>query len=135
MNCAYVVAACFVLSLAFAAAAPAPAQTDLGKRVTINVTQVAPSEVFDLLARELDCTITVDPAVKKPLTLKGVDMPVTDILIMICRSIECEYRFDGKNLFIKPLSASRTHQVASMGEHSRKLESRLPTGMRLTARR
>jgi hypothetical protein len=129
MNRAYVVAACLVLALAIAAAPPASAQTNLGRRVTIDVTQVAPQEVFELLARALDCTITVDPAVKKPLTLRVVDMPVTDILSMICRSIECEYRFDGKNLFIKPLSASRRRQIASMEKHSRKLDSRLPTGM------
>ena len=127
MNRACVAAAC--LALAIAAALPASAQTNLGRRVTIDVTQVAPREVFELLARTLDCTITVDPAVKKPLTLRVVDMPVTDILTMICRSIGCEYRFDGKNLFIKPLSASRRRQIASMEEHSRKLESRLPTGM------
>ena len=128
MNRAYVMAACVILSIAVAP--PASAQTDLGKRVTINVTQVAPREVFELLARELGCTITVDPAVKKPLTLQVVDTPVTDVLTVICRSIDCEYRFDGKNLFIKPLSASRRRQVASMEEHSRKLESRLPAGTR-----
>jgi len=127
MNRAYVMAACVILSIAVAP--PASAQTDLGKRVTINVTQVAPREVFELLARELGCTITVDPAVKKPLTLQVVDTPVTDVLTVICRSIDCEYRFDGKNLFIKPLSASRRRQVASMEEHSRKLESRLPANM------
>ncbi len=130
MNRARVVAACFILSLGIAVAMLVSAQTDLGKRVTINVTQAAPREVFELLARELGCTITVDPGVKKPLTLQVVDMPVTDVLTVICRSIECEYRFDGKNLFIKPLSASRRRQVASMEEHSRKLESRLPADMR-----
>lgn len=127
MSRAYPLAAC--LALAIAAASPASGQTNLGRRVTIDVTGVAPQKVFELLARELDCTITVDPAVKKPVTLRVVDMPVTDILSMICRSIECEYRFDGKNLFIKPLSATRRRQIASMEEHSRKLESRLPMGM------
>jgi len=74
------------------------AQTDLGKRVTINVTQVAPGEVFELIARELGCTITVDPAVEKPLTVQVVDMPVIDVITVICRSIECEYRFDGEGV-------------------------------------
>jgi hypothetical protein len=32
-------------------------------------------------------------------------MSLTDILSMTCRSMECECRFDGKNLFTKPLSA------------------------------
>ena len=127
---AFVVAACLILSLAIAVAPASSAQTDLGKRVTINVTQVAPGEVFELIARELGCTITVDPAVEKPLTVQVVDMPIIDVITVICRSIECEYRFDGKNLLIKPLSASRRRQMASMEEHSGKLDSRLPAGMR-----
>jgi len=127
MSCACSLSACLVLALA--AASPASGQTNLGKRVTIDVTEAAPRKVFELLARELDCTITVDPAVKKPVTLRVVDMPANDIVVMICQSIKCEYRFDGKNLFIKPLSASRKRQADSTLEHSRKLESRLPMGM------
>ena len=127
MNRAYAVTACLVLAIA--AAPPASAQTNLGKRVTIDFTGAAPQKVFELLAHELDCEITVDRAVKKPLTLRLVDRPASDIIVTICQSIKCEWRFDGKNLFIKPLSAGRRRQIASMEEHSRKLESRLPTGM------
>ncbi len=127
MTRASALAALFVLAIA--AAPPAPAQTNLGKRVTIDVTGAAPQKVFELLAHELDCEITVDRAVKKPLTLRLVDRPASDIIVTICQSIKCEWRFDGKNLFIKPLSAGRRRQIASMEEHSRKLESRLPTGM------
>jgi hypothetical protein len=117
------------LVLAIVSTSPASPQADLARRVTIDVTELAPQKVFELLARSLDCTITVDPAVKKPLTLRAVDMPATDILVMICQRIKCEYRFDGKSLFIKPLSASRKRQMAATLEHSRKLGSRLPTGM------
>jgi len=134
MNRAYAVAACLVLVLAIAAAPPASAQTNLGKRVTIDVTGVAPQKVFELLARELDCKITVDRAVKKPLTLRLVDRSASDIIVTICQSIKCEYRFDGKNLFIKPLSAGRNAASMKefskrMEERSRRLESRLPAGM------
>jgi hypothetical protein len=52
-------------------------------------------------AASLDCTITVDPAVKKPITLRVVDQPASDILSMISRSIECEYRFDGRDLLTR----------------------------------
>lgn len=122
------------LVFALAAVSPASAQTNLGRRVTIHVTEVTPQKVFEQLARELDCRITVDSAIKKPLTLRVVDTPVSDILSTICRSIQCEYRFDGKNLFIKPLSANRKRQIAAMEEHSRKLAGRLPTGMRFDSR-
>lgn len=127
MDRAYAVAACLVLAIA--AALPVSAQTNLGKRITIDVTDVAPQKVFELLARELDCKITVDRAVKKPLTLRVVDMPAAHILATICQSINCEYRFDGQNLFIKQLSAARKRQTTAMEEQSRKLQSRLPPGM------
>jgi hypothetical protein len=134
VNHAYAVAACLVLAIAVAPSASA--QTNLEKRVTIDVTEVTPQKVFDLLARELDCKITVDQAVKKPLTLRLVDRPASDIIVTICQSIECEWRFDGKNLFIKPLSAGTKSYTASMEkissrteERSKKFESRLPTGM------
>ena len=136
MNNAYVSAACLVLALATAAGLPASAQTNLGKRVTIEVTKATPQKVFELLAHELDCKITVDRAVKKPLTLRLVDRPASDIIVRICQSIECEWRFDGKDLFIKPLSAGMRSHAAAMKElskrteeRSRKFESRLPAGM------
>jgi hypothetical protein len=36
----------------------------------IDVTEAAPQKVFELLALALDCAITVDPAVKKAVTLR-----------------------------------------------------------------
>jgi hypothetical protein len=89
-----------------------------------------------LLAHELDCKITVDGAVKKPLTVQVVDTPASDIIVTLCQSIGCEWRFDGKDLFIKLLSAGRRRSAASMKVMSReaeelsgKLQSRLPPGM------
>ncbi len=117
------------LALVIAASLPASAQTDLGRRVTIDVTEAAPQKVFELLACSLDCTITVDAAVKKAVTLRVVDMPANDVIVMICQSIKCEYRFDDRNLFIKPLSGARKRQMTSMEEHNKKLLSRLPAGM------
>lgn len=56
MNHAHSIAACLVLAIA--AAPPASAQTNLGKRVTIDVTDATPQKVFELLAHEVDCKIT-----------------------------------------------------------------------------
>jgi len=128
MNRACLAALCLVIALA--GAPPASAQTDPGKRISIDVTAVAPQQVFELLAKALNCRFTVDPAVNRPLTLRVVDTPVVEILSMICRSIECEYRFDGKDYWIKPLSESRRRQTAAMEAHFRKLEGRLPQSMR-----
>jgi type II secretory pathway component GspD/PulD (secretin) len=117
------------LALVIATPLPGSAQTDLGRRVTIDVTEAAPQKVFESLARSLGCTITVDPAVKKAVTLRVVEMTANDVIVMVCQSIGCEYRFDGKDLFVKPLSGARKRQIASMEAHSKKLQSRLPAGM------
>ena len=127
MDRAYAAAVCLVLAIA--AALAASAQTNLEKRITIDVTDVAPQKVFELLARELDCKITVDRAVKKPLTLRLVDRPASYIIVTICQSIKCEWNFDGKDLLIKPLSADWSRPAAAMLEHSRRFQRRLPTGM------
>ncbi len=85
-----------------------------------------------MLARSLNCNVKVDPAVKKAVTLRAVDTPAGDIVVRICQSIRCEYRFDGKDLFIKPLSSSRRREAASTLEHAKKLESRLPADMQFS---
>jgi hypothetical protein len=64
-----------IAALAFLfALASAWAQTDLAKRVSIDVNSVAPQEVFGSLARSMDCEASVDPAVQQPVTLRVVDV-------------------------------------------------------------
>jgi hypothetical protein len=147
----FVTAACLGLAL-LGVPTPASAQTSLDKRVTIDVTEVAPRQVMELLARAVGCTIAdgsdpllpvkkllgmkqecrffVDPAVTQPLTMRLVNVPVYSVLPLICQSIPCEYRFDGTSVWLKPLSESRRRQTNAMEGHLRKLESRLPQGMR-----
>ena len=49
---------------------------DMNMRVTINVTDVKPQVVFDRLARDPDCAITVSPFVWKHVTLQVEDATV-----------------------------------------------------------
>jgi hypothetical protein len=151
MNRPFTASICLGLAL-LAIPASVSAQTSLSKRVTIDVTAVPPRDVVALLARAVGCTIDggsdpappatkplgsrqacrfhVDPAVTQPLTIRLVDVPVDAALGMICQSLPCEYRFDGTNVWLKPLSESRKRQSSAMRDHFRKLESRLPQGMR-----
>jgi hypothetical protein len=151
MNPSFTATICLGIAL-HALPASVSGQTSLNKRVTIDVTAVPPRDVVALLARAVGCTIDggsdpgppaskpvgsrptcrfhVDPAVTQPLTIRLVDVPVDAALGMICQSIPCEYRFDGTNVWLKPLSESRKRQTSAMQEYFRKLESRLPQGMR-----
>lgn len=151
MNRSLTVTTCLGLAL-LAVPASVSAQTSLNKRVTIDVTAVPPRDVVALLARAVGCTMDggsdpappaakpagprptcrfhVDPAVTQPLTIRLVDVPVDAALGMICQSIPCEYRFDGTNVWLKPLSESRKRMTSAMEGYFRKLESRLPQGMR-----
>ena len=151
MNRSFTATICAGIAL-LGVAASVSAQTSLNKRVTIDVTAVPPRDVVALLARAVGCAIDgvpnpappaptrpdsrqtcrfhVDPAVTQPLTIRLVDVPVDAALGMICQSIPCEYRFDGTNVWLKPLSESRKRMTSAMQDYFRKLESRLPQGMR-----
>jgi type II secretory pathway component GspD/PulD (secretin) len=109
------------------------AQTDLGKRVSIDVNKVSPQDVFGLLARSLDCEISVDPQVQQPVTLRVVNVTARTALSVICESIGCRYRLDGTKMVIEPLlqkakdlAQSRIKTVAILQD----LKKPLPQGMR-----
>ncbi len=93
-----------ITALAFLCiATSAWAQTDLAKRVSIDVNMVSPQEVFGLLASSLDCEVSVDPGVQRLVTLRVVNVTGRTALSVICESIGCQYRLEGKRLVIEPL--------------------------------
>ena len=103
--------------------------TDLGRRITLAVTNASPQHVFGLLAEVLQCRIKVDPGLKTPITLRVVDARIRDILPALSRLIDCEWRFDGTNLFIRPMPESRKRSQHAMDAFEKKLKSPLPAGM------
>jgi hypothetical protein len=151
MTRSFTATVCLGLAL-LAVPAAVSAQTSLNKRVTIDVTEVAPRQVMELLARAVGCRLSddsdlllpvkkllgvkqecffwVDPAVTRPLTMRLVDVPVYSVLPMICQSIGCEYRFDGTNVWLKPLSDGRKRDDAARMAYYRKMQAPLPQNMR-----
>jgi hypothetical protein len=103
---------------------------DMGMRVTINVTDVEPKVVFDQLAQNPDCAITVSPFVRKHVTLHVENATVTEVLAIVCPQIECKYTFDGQHLFISRLTFLDKLNHQAQDEWQRKFEVRLPEGMR-----
>jgi hypothetical protein len=69
-------------------------------RITIDVTHAKPQVIFEKLAKNPDCAITVYPAFWKHVTLHMQDATVSSILAAVCEQIDCKYTFDGKHLSI-----------------------------------
>jgi len=108
----------------------------MSMRVTIDVTDAKPRVVFDQLARELDCAITVSPFVRKHLTLQVENAAVSEVLDRVCSQIGCKYILNENHLAIKPLTIidkMRAKQweefYKMMEERKRMLQSLLPEGM------
>jgi hypothetical protein len=109
---------------------------DMGLRVTIDVTDVKPRVVFDQLARELDCAISVNPFVRNHVTLQEENASVSEVLDRVCSQIGCKYVLNENHLAINPTTISdklRAKQWEEfwkmMEERKRILQSHLPEGM------
>jgi len=109
---------------------------DMGMRVTIDVTNAEPRVVFDQLAREPACAITVSPFVWKHVTLHVVNATVSEVLARVCSQIGCKYILNENHLAIKPLTIMDKMRAKQWEEFNRMMEnrdrillSRLPAGM------
>jgi hypothetical protein len=110
---------------------------DLGKRMTIDATDVEAQVIFDQLAQELDCAIAVDPVIRQRLTVKMVNATISEILAVVCGEKEvCKYTYDGTHLSISHLSfldklrwRARLCDDQARDEWLKKFSVRLPPGM------
>jgi len=114
----------------------ATCRVDMEMRVTINVTDVKPKVVFDQLAREPDCAITVSPFVRKHVTLQVENAKVSEVLARVCSQIGCKYILNENHLAIKPLTIIDKMRAKQWEEFNRMMEERnrilqsfLPEGM------
>jgi hypothetical protein len=115
-------------------------EVDMNMRVTIDVTDVKPQVVFDKLARNPDCTITVSPFVRKHVTLRVENATVSEVLASVCSQIGCKYILNGSHLAIKPytfIDRLKTKQGEQfnmeMEVQNTILQSHLPGGMSFEA--
>jgi hypothetical protein len=111
-------------------------EVDMNMRVTIDVTDVKPQVVFDQLARNPDCAITVSPFVRKHVTLHVENATVAEVLAKVCSQIGCMYILNGNHLAIKPFTIIDRMKAKQWEEFNREMEqrnrilqSRLPEGM------
>jgi len=109
---------------------------NMGMRVTVDVTNARPRVVFDQLARELDCAISVNPFVRNHVTLQVENAKVSEVLDRVCSQIGCKYVLNENHLAINPttiidkLRAKQWEEFyRMMEERKRILQSHLPEGM------
>ena len=109
---------------------------DMDKRMTIYVTYVDAKVVFDQLAREAGCAITVRPFVRGHVTLTMQSATVSEVLVAVCKQVECKYTYDGTHLTIsrrtfidnlKMRASERDYQARL--EWFKKFDVRLPEGV------
>lgn len=113
-----------------------PCHINLEKPVSIDVENVPPRDVFDQLAGELGCDISVSPFLWKHVTLQVENTPIYKVISLVCPQIGCKEINYGNRLAIKPLTIFdkiRAKQWKEfnkmMDERNRILQSRLPDGM------
>jgi hypothetical protein len=98
-------------------------------RVSIDVTHVKPRVVFDQLAREPDCIVSVSPFVWRHVTLHVKNVSVSEVIATVCPQIRCAYILNGDHLTITPITRFDKRQAQEMEERNKILQSRLPEGM------
>jgi hypothetical protein len=123
-----------------ARAAGPSCSVDMEARVTIDVTDVKPQVVFDQLAQNPDCAISVSPFVRKHVTLRVENATVSEVLASVCSQIGCKYILNGSHLAIKPytiIDRLKTKQGEQfnmeMEVQNTILQSHLPGGMSFEA--
>lgn len=102
---------------------------DMGMPVTIDVTDVNPKVVFDQLAPNPDCAITVSPFVRRHVSLHVHDATVSEVLALVCSQTDSKYTYDGQRLVISRLTWLDKRNQQAQEEWQKKFEVRMPEGM------
>ena len=73
-----------------ASVANAQNESNLQRRVSIDVNAVAPRQVLEMIARAVDCTVVVDPKVAEPVTIRVSRVTARTALDVVCESVGCQ---------------------------------------------
>jgi len=102
----------------------------IDKRVTIDVTDASPREVFDQLSEQLNCKITVYPFFMHRVTVHMENARASEILIAVCSQLDAKWIYNvGGRLSIMPLTSIDKKRANAWEETNRKFETHLPEGM------
>ena len=84
-----------------------PAQTKLDKTTTIDVSGVAPRDVFASLSRLLGYELVIAPEIQKPVTMHVENVTVRTALTALSENLGCRWSIDGSSLRIQPAGSAK----------------------------
>jgi hypothetical protein len=106
-------------------------QSNLDRRVSIAFDRASPSDVFRVLAKSLDCELSLDQEVKQMVTVLLNNVTRQTALDAICESVNCRWRIESGRLIIGPLAKAEASVLTSrLVPLKSGLEKRLPFNMR-----
>ena len=106
-------------------------QSSLHGRVSIAFDGAHSSDVFQVLAKSLDCELSLDQKVKQVVTVLLSNVTRQTALDAICLSVGCHWRIESGRLIIEPLAKAETSVLTSrLIPLKNGLERRLPLNMR-----
>jgi len=95
------------------------AQANLDGRISIGCSGFLPAQLIGLLWHGTDLQVTVDPVLKRPISITLEDVTLRMALDASCDSIGCRWRTEGNRLVVEALppdpSRGKTWIVASSG--------------------
>lgn len=93
---------CLLGLLATAPLLAADPHQGFGQRISLDLVEAAPADVFASFGRVVGREVVVDPAVAAPVTIRLQKVTAGTALQAICESIDCFWRFEGGKLTIRP---------------------------------
>lgn len=104
----------FVLAAALAATAPgAAAAADLDQRLSLDLEEAAPRDVFAAFAQMQELDLVLDPAVDEPISVRFDDITARTAITAICESIRCRWRVDDGVLHVVPAGSAAERSAAA----------------------
>ncbi|MBS1212345.1 MAG: hypothetical protein H6R26_961 [Proteobacteria bacterium] len=80
----------------------APAQPELDRRATIDVTAAAPHDVYASLSRALGYELAITSEVRQPVTMHLENVTIRTALIALSESLDCQWSIVGHKLQVEP---------------------------------
>jgi len=99
-------AALLALALPARAAEATKRPVDLAQRISLDLVEAAPADVFASFGKVLDLEVQLDAAVTAPVTIRLRNVSIATSLQAVCESIECRWRFESGRLAIHPRPAA-----------------------------
>jgi hypothetical protein len=127
----FILFAFLVLSSCSSGDRAASTTCSIDTRVTIDVTDARPREVFDQLSNQLNCKITVYPFFMHTVTVHMKNAKASEIIVAVCQQLDAKWIYnEGGHLSIMPLTAREKKNIEAQEEWWKKFETILPQGMR-----